>query len=162
MRILGLTGLLFAGLLVAACTAPSTVDTQSDSLPKLRAAISGLEVQPEAKPGPACDAGWQHISKCESPEELREIARHFGDSRPTVLLESLENPDGGPVNYTIGDALFFAFKGRFFRKWQYMLPGRNCPEYFENEATFKAWLEEHNYDIAQLRKAYERDTPRDS
>ena len=157
MRKLGLSTATILALLVVGCTSHQATDRRN--LHALREAISGLEVAQNETPGPAYDGAWRRLSQCESSDELREIARNFGDRRPTLLLESLENPNGGPVDYTIGDALFFWFKGRFFKKSQYMAPGSNCPKYFENEATFVAWLEKYDYDIVRLRKAYERDTP---
>jgi hypothetical protein len=160
MRVIGLIAAMILTLLVIGCAAPPAAN--ASRLADLRAAISGLEVAPDHAPGSAYDAAWRLISGCESPDELREIVRHFSDKRPTMLLESLENPNGGRVEYTIGDALFFSLKGRFFDQLSYMLPGRNCPKYFKNEATFVDWLEEYDYDIARLRKAYKRDTPKDS
>lgn len=162
MRKFGLSAATVLVLLVAGCATPPAATPQM--LADLRTAITDLEVEPGTEPGPRYYEAWRVVSKCESPDELREITRQFDNPRPTYEVESVDNGNGPgmPPHYPVGAALFYGFKRRFFKKSQYMLPGQNCPTYFENEATFIAWLEKHEYDIARLRKAYERDTPKDS
>jgi len=157
MRKLGLTVAAVLTIVIAGCATPPAASLQA--LADLRTAIADLEVEPGTEPGPRYRSAWRVISKVESPDELREIARQFDNPRPTKEIESVENAPG--LHYPVGAALFFSFKGRFFDKLQYMAPGSNCPQYFENEATFVAWLEKYDYDMVRLRKAYERDAPKD-
>ena len=102
-------------------------------------------------------AGWKRIGSAESPGELRVLVDHLHDERPTILLEALENVEGTPVIYTVGDALLNHLRCRFVDcsqgkalKWRQI----DASPHLESKESIAAWFEEHGYDLPALKDAH--------
>lgn len=147
--------LLVALLLLAGCCAkPSTT-----SLPEARrvaSAVAQLSVPQGKQPTPQYAAAMRVVRDAVSPEALELLVGAFGDERPTPLLESMENVDGTPVRYTVGDALFFVLVRHFAPSDRYFEDDRE-PPYLQTKESFTAWAKANNFDLGKMRADYRRD-----
>ena len=84
---------------------------------------------------------------------MKVLIGHLQDDRPSPLLESLATVDGSPVNYTVGDAIFFHLKGRFIISQNSYRTAtdeyRNSP-HLQTKSAMADWFGEHGYNLDAL------------
>lgn len=79
-----------------------------ERLSSLKRAIDSLQ-QASSEEKRLHREAWERIEQSTRPSEIELWLSYFDDPRLTELLESIDNNDGLPVEYTIGDALYFVF-----------------------------------------------------
>jgi len=159
-RELGTTLGLLLLLCVAGCVrsehiVPGERDAGLDSL---RRAINSLQQENSEERGSHREA-WERIERSSSPSEIRLWLSCIEDPRLTELLESLENADGSPVKYTIGDALYLVFRHQFVRPNQYILDEKE-PPFLRSKEAVRDWGRRHSYDLGAMKAEYAREAPK--
>lgn len=89
---------------------------------------------------------------------MEVLIDHLQDDRPSPLLESLATLDSDPVRYTVGDAIFFHLKGRFFVSQNSYLTATdeycNSP-HLQTKSAMASWFREHAYSLDALKADHE-------
>ncbi|CAG1006577.1 hypothetical protein ANRL2_04607 [Anaerolineae bacterium] len=157
---MGTTLALMLVLLAAGCVR-SEMDTPVGDVERLgsfRRAVDSLQQASSEEEGSHSKA-WERIRRSNSPSEVELWLSYFEDPRLTELLQSIENPDGSPVEYTIGDALYHVFRRRFARPNQYILDERE-PPFLRSKDAGREWGRRHGYDLDAMKAEYAREAPK--
>jgi hypothetical protein len=157
---LGTTLALMLVLCAAGCVrsdrpAPRGFD---ERLGSLKRAIDSLEQANSEERGSHAEA-WERIEQSTHPSEIKLWLSYLDDPRLTELLESIDNNDGLPVRYTIGDAMYFVFLHQFVRPNQYILHDRE-PPFLRSKEAVRDWGRRSNYDHEAMKAEYAREAPK--
>ncbi len=102
---------------------------------------------------------WDRIERSNRPPEIELWLSYLDDTRLTEVLESIDNNDGLPVEYTIGDALYFVFLHQFVRPNQYILPDKE-PPFLRTKEAVREWGWRCDYDLDAMKAEYVREAPK--
>lgn len=159
-RELGTTLGLLLLLCVAGCVRSEKAFSQRRevNLPELKRAIDSLQQDSSEERGLHREA-WERIERSAGPSEIELWLSHFDDPRLTEVLDSMETPDGSPVQYTIGDALFHVFRAKFTRPNQYVIDGEE-PPFLRSKEAVREWGRRCEYDLETMKAEYARAIPK--
>lgn len=117
----------------------------------LKAAIDALVVEPDDAWCAAYSRGRERLNRARSPDELRLLASHLDDPRPSPILEAVQLPDGRPYQYTVGDCIHLHLRCLFV---DCGLPkgARGHHVHLDSVPALRAWLTAHDYDLTRLRR----------